>query len=263
LLRHLNQAVHGNDTLRLALTEIFGKETLESLHERHRTALCITAVNTLDNTPRVFKTPHFGDFDRDNQMSVVDACMATSAAPLFLPLHRTSARSGAAPCVYADGGLWMNNPAPVALLEALKMADIDQEILILSIGNPTPASGCNPSKIRLNRGLAGWKVGLGPLELSMDAQSKAAHHFCQKLIEELRRLGRKVSLVRPVIQPVSAQHSADLSLDNASPHALELLSVLAEADATEAYRKVQAGDPEGILLRNIFTETNEHAHVRL
>ena len=252
LIKHLNRSIHSNDALRLSLSEIFGAQTLGTVFEKNKTALCITAVNILDHTPRVFKTPHCQGFDRDDNISLVDACLATSAAPIYLPLHRTSTRSESSPCVYVDGGLWMNNPTPVALLEALKMTETEQEIIILSIGNPTPAAGSNPSKVKLNRGLAGWQAGLGPLELSMNSQALAAHHSSELLAEQLRRLGRQVSIIRPTIAPVSSEHAQDLSMDNATQESLGLLASLAESDATECYRKVQAGTPEGELLKRIF-----------
>ncbi len=254
MIKHFRKAIHPSDNLRLSLNELLGSQTFEEIYERNRIALCMTAVNMLDHSPRIFKTPHMSEYDRDNNMTLTDACLATSAAPLYLPLHRMSSDSGNIPNVYADGGLWMNNPAPVALIEALKMTDPSQEIMIFSVGNPNPVAGVNPASIRLNKGLFGWRAGALPLELSMNAQAQAANHLSSQLSDQLTKMGRKVTIIRATQSPVSAEQSKYLGLDNASERSLSLLTSLAEKDASETYKAVQKNTADGVILKQIFNQ---------
>ncbi|MEI7889608.1 MAG: patatin-like phospholipase family protein, partial [Actinomycetes bacterium] len=70
-----------------------------------------------------------------------DAVLATSAAPMYLPPHE--AEWGGETSEYVDGGLFANNPALLAYLEAKRLAD-GREIRILSVG--TGRSGAQSLK---------------------------------------------------------------------------------------------------------------------
>lgn len=77
----------------------------------------------------VLKTPHHPDFQIDWRRRMVDVALATSAAPTYLPPHRVGTQ------VYADGGVWANNPVMLALVDALTCYDLDRhKIRILSLG---------------------------------------------------------------------------------------------------------------------------------
>ncbi|WP_416355812.1 CBASS cGAMP-activated phospholipase [Aureimonas phyllosphaerae] len=77
----------------------------------------------------VLKTPHHPDFRIDWQNRMVDVALATSAAPTYLPPHRIGTQ------VYADGGVWANNPVMLGLVDALTCYDLDRhKVRILSLG---------------------------------------------------------------------------------------------------------------------------------
>jgi patatin-like phospholipase/acyl hydrolase len=87
----------------------------------------------------VFKTPHTQTKRRDEGYRVVDVCLATSAAPMFLPIasipdpdDRSHLRT------LVDGGLWANNPVLIGMIEALEVAGAGQSIEILSVGTCAP-----------------------------------------------------------------------------------------------------------------------------
>ena len=112
--------------------------------------LCIPSCEGRYGDVNVFKTPHHPDFKLDWKLPMVDVGLATSAAPTILPVHVAGAYS------YVDGGLWANNPAMVAVVDALTCFDIDRrQIRILSIGTGgrRPALGAGQLK---SGGLAGW-----------------------------------------------------------------------------------------------------------
>ena len=252
-LKHRNRPIHGSEVLRGELEEIFGSATMGSLHQQRKIALCIPSVSLLRETPRVFKTAHLSpEHFRDDDIPLVDVCLATAAAPVFLPLARVAERPGAEPDVCADGGLWMNNPTPIALLEALAVTPAEREIQIISVGTcPAPAGG-NPAAIPLNRGLAGWKVGSKALELSMNAQADAAHQLVKRMITQFNKLGRRITYVRCAETKPSSEQARDLALDNASDEALGLLAGFGAADATATYQWVQDNDTRGAIIRDTF-----------
>jgi predicted acylesterase/phospholipase RssA len=252
-ISHLNRPIHDSRPLRDELAKIFGSATLGSVYQHRKVALCIPSVSLLRETPRVFKTAHLSsEHFRDDDIPLVEACLATAAAPVFLPLARVAERTSAEPDVYADGGLWMNNPTIVALLEALTMTPTEQEIQIISVGTcPAPAGG-NPAAIPLQRGLAGWKVGSKALELSMNAQAAAAHELVGRMVTQFGKLGRRISYVRCAETKPSSEQAKDLALDNASNDALGLLARFGAQDAIATYKWVQDNSPQGAVIRAIF-----------
>lgn len=77
----------------------------------------------------VFKTPHHGDFVTDLHESMITAALATAAAPTYF---RPYMKGG---YVHVDGGVWANNPAMLALVEALTSFDVRREdIRLFSLG---------------------------------------------------------------------------------------------------------------------------------
>ena len=95
------------------------REALESRFRQLRigdskTRLVIPAQNLETGHVNVFKTAHHPRFTMDYKKSMVEAAMATSAAPTYFPVHMTS--NGTAGI---DGGLWANNPAGIAAVEAV------------------------------------------------------------------------------------------------------------------------------------------------
>ena len=69
-------------------------------------------------------------------LSLVDACSATSAAPIYFPTYKTEADEW-----FIDGGVVTNNPALISYTEAKEYFNTD-DIKILSIG-----TGINTRKI--------------------------------------------------------------------------------------------------------------------
>jgi patatin-like phospholipase/acyl hydrolase len=111
----------GEAALRAALVAVLGDTTARQLYERRGIALAITAVEMSQHHAWVFKTPHFESTNhRDDAYSLVDVCLATSAAPIFRSLAAVGhpGRQGDGYNVFVDGGLWANNPVLVGLIEA-------------------------------------------------------------------------------------------------------------------------------------------------
>ena len=125
-VRRLVVNKHPAEPLRCELNEVFGNRCLGESHTR----LVIPAWNSLQRRPYLFKTAHHQDFEMDYRVSAVQVAMATAAAPTYLPAHRLG---GGLELV--DGGVWANNPATVAAIEATAVLGWPPEsVSLLSLG---------------------------------------------------------------------------------------------------------------------------------
>ncbi len=238
--RHLCRAGNSNHALQSALNEIFGDQTFGKLYEKRNIGLCVSATAFLQHQPRVFKTPHLEGKDRDNGLLLADACLASSAAPVYLPLASIT-EDDIPEQAYTDGGLWANDPVLLGLIEGLAMSCEKRPIVIISVGTCAPPVGNQPV-IKFDRGIIDWRGGISVLELAMSSQGKSARYAVTLLVEQLKRLGKHVDIVRcQEHKPSSAQ--ADLmQLDSASKKALNLMEQLGNRDGQEIYRWCQPPD---------------------
>ena len=241
LLFRLFGPANNNKALKKALGEEFGAESLQQLFDRRGIMLCIPTINVGTNRLSVIKTPH-GNHNRDNNLSLVNACLATSAAPIVLPLAAIDdPDSGECHTTYVDGGLCANNPILISLIEAQNMlGEQDRDIEILSLGTCPHPTGLNLSKGQTKRGLWGWKGGISALEVSTDAQSRALHDAALFLSKHLKYTAngqireRKVTIIRPPQTEFSASDSKHIQLDRATRKARNALECRGKLDADNA-----------------------------
>jgi len=246
--------------LREALDGLFGSTTIKELYERRQIGLCLTAVKMLDEKFRVFKTPHIPTKDLDNPYRLVDLCMATSAAPIFLPLAGIrSPRDDKVLESYADGGLAANNPVLIGLIEALQLAQSTQPIHILSVGTCSAPEGMLLNESALNRGLWHWKAGAKALTLSMNAQASSADYAAHFLAKCLSTDARRISIVRFPEERRSEAHLKFLQMDLASQDALHAFATFGADDAVAAYRLCQeeGKNEQGKIIADTFRSMPE------
>ena len=127
-LRRLVRAKYPAEPLRTALGQVFE----ERRFGESRTRLVITSYNLGEDDVYLFRTPHLAHLARDWRESAVDVAMATAAAPTYLPaMHLDGIR-------LVDGGMWANNPAMVALTEAIGPLGVPLDaVRVLSLGTTT------------------------------------------------------------------------------------------------------------------------------
>jgi hypothetical protein len=149
--------------LREALTEKFGDRTLGESTKR----LVVPSLNLETGDVYIFKTAHHERFERDYKVAAVTVAMATAAAPVYFPAHRTAAGT---PLV--DGGMWANNPTGMAVVEALGVLRWSADDLhVLSLG-------CTTAPFTMGRGpldslgLGRWAFKVA--DVFMAAQSSAS-----------------------------------------------------------------------------------------
>ena len=123
--RRLVTNKHKPEPLLIALEEVFGERRLGESSTR----LVVPAWDSERRHPCLFKTAHHPRFEIDYTRRVVDIAMATAAAPTYLPAHRMHGID------FVDGGVWANNPATVAAIEAVAVLGWEpQDIAMLSLG---------------------------------------------------------------------------------------------------------------------------------
>lgn len=244
---------NGAAALRGALEKAFPETTIKTLWDTRGIALAVPAVRMGNYQSWVFKTPHDSKSNhRDDHYSLADVCMASSAAPLFRSLEALDSPSGHGYDVFADGGLWANNPVIVALVEALRMTldrGIEDDIEIYCLGSCGKPEGVEVIKDQVNRGLMEWKFGGEAASLSIAAQESAFDYIAHMLLPHLKQ---KVSIARFPSNKIPAALLKYLDLDETSQSGMDALAAQARADADFTNSATQRGTPDGQLIENLF-----------
>ena len=260
LWRNKSKASNHNGHLKSVLTNFFQSETLGQMYQRRGISLCIPSVKAEQQTTKVFKTPHNSRLTFDAGYRLVDVCLATSAAPIFLPLVDVPDPMAVGQnFVYADGGLWANNPVLVGILEALEMtASSKRPIQVLSVSTCPAPEGELIKPGNENFGFMQWRAGTKIVSLSLNAQAAGCEYMARLFQERLRELGRDITVTRLRSSSLSADQMRWMRLDAASPAALRALSQLGSHDGQEAIRLCDGGRSticaDGQLIRDVFHE---------
>ena len=220
----------GDKALRKALEAVLSDTTMLDVYHERGISLCVPAVLMSEHRAWVFKkTPCSGV--RDENYPLVDVCMATSAAPIYRSLAAIDDpdSSGGPKQVFADGGLWANNPILVGLVDALTIAEPDRPIEIFSLGTCPRPVGDHFNSGSEHRSMLDWSLGADVAPLSISAQEFAFDHMARLLANAISSCGRPIRKVRFPQQACACQHDAvsgarrhpagcDGSLDYAGPH---------------------------------------------
>jgi hypothetical protein len=188
---------------------------------------------------------------RDDNFTIVDICLATTAAPLFRSLAAISRNFGPkGDLVFADGGLWANNPVLVGLIEALEMTPPDRSIELYCLGTcPFPA-GEDIALLDPYRGLLEWKFGAEAAKLAIDAQEFAYDNMARMLARHVRQATR---IIRFPTETVPATLMSYLDLDDTREEAQKALIRQASKDADMTNSRCnEPSDEEGQLVTNLF-----------
>jgi hypothetical protein len=243
----------GTESLRKALTEKLKTTTLAEIYAERGIALAIPAVELGQHRAWVFKTPHLKDTNhREDNYTLVDVCLATSAAPIYRSLAAVNHPDGGDGYnVFIDGGLWANNPVMVGLVDALDLAQRGQEIQIFCLGTCPMPAGERIARGAVHRGLLEWKFGGEAAGLGIDAQQFAFDHMAKKLA---RHADRKCTVIRFPSDKVPAALIPYLGLDETRAEAIEALinQARSDADMTNSKCAYADADPEAALICSLF-----------
>jgi hypothetical protein len=245
----------GAEELRKALTEKLGTTTLAEIYLRRGIGLAIPSVEMSQHRAWVFKTPHLKDRTnhRDDNYTLVDVCLATTAAPIYRSMaavdHPDKPASGFN--VFVDGGLWANNPVLVGLIDALDLTAPGQEIEIYCLGTCPMPAGEQIAKSALDRGLSEWKFGGEAASLAVDAQQFAYDHMAKKIA---RHVDRKCTVIRFPSEKVPGSLIPYLALDETRREAIDALinQARTDSDMTNSKCAYAETDPDAALICALF-----------
>lgn len=198
----------------------------------------IPAVNLSNGRPKFFKTAHNPDFNLDDNIRLIDAAMATSAAPTYFKPHFCADLKS----YFADGGLVSNNPSFAGLKEVLIDMKTDfasakiSNIRILNIGTLSEEYCIGPKvlKKKQNKGYFGlWGMG-ERLVLSTMTANQHLQRFMLK--RELESHNAKDNFVE-LDDIIPNEASMDITLDNAAISSLDDLIRRGNSFASESLSK--------------------------
>lgn len=171
------------DALREALTAAFGARCLGDSKVR----LVIPAYHADKDDLYVFKTRHHPRLRVDWRERAVDVALATAAAPTYFRAH---VMPSGAPLI--DGGIWANNPAGFAAVEARSVLGWkEDELFLLSLG-------CTEETLDIPTA-AGYKdLLLKSTELFMRGQSRASAGTA-KLLSEHSEAAPRYFRYQPIV----------------------------------------------------------------
>jgi uncharacterized protein len=167
---------HSPDALRSVLEERIGRARLA---EATRDVV-VTAYDMTKREPHFFKRWRARE-DEARNPTMVDAAMATAAAPTYFPSHEIAGSA------LVDGGVFAANPTIAAITEALKRTT-DQpvpvdahELFVVSLGTGVRESGFPQRRVR------GWgKIGW---ILPKEGESAASRRRLRRPVRRRRPLG--------------------------------------------------------------------------
>lgn len=158
-IRWLRRAKYDSEKLREILVEVFGEKHIGDASTR----LVIPAWSPTAGAVYIYKTAHHFRLKTDYKELVVDAALATAAAPTYFQAHMTKHDVG-----LVDGGVWANNPIGIAVVEAITLLDWPRDsIHVLSLG-------CLSEVYNIPASAGLLTLGKKTIRLFMDGQSHGA-----------------------------------------------------------------------------------------
>jgi len=260
LLKYLKKPSAKENKLKEAISDCFKEITLKQLYDTRGIRLCIPTVNASTHRAWVFKTGHNPGKNRDDNYKLVDVCMASSAAPIYLPINEQNNPDNSSQKQYfVDGGLWANNPILVGLIEAIAITDENkQPIELISIGTHDKPTG-DPYAIANNRwGLISWKAGIKITEMSLSAQAFGYSNMAKFLAQSINKRGQNAISIRLESSEKTPEQYSSIGLDRADDSAIQTLLGFAISDADHIHSRVMSNEHYGSsVIKDIFSNISE------
>lgn len=183
-------SVYDAQYLEEVLTEVFQDKRLGDIIK----PLLLPSTDIGNGCVHVLKSGYSKVFTRDNTVLVKDAVLASCSAPTYFDPHRLDEY------LLADGGLWANNPALAAVIDAQKrlgIAQDDIQILTIGTGRSKTMYGTNASR---KWGLInGWKHKKF-INFILSLQSQSALNYLNLMLrpEQIKRVDFESDLPLPM-----------------------------------------------------------------
>lgn len=238
LFRLATRALYKTEPLAKVITDMVGDTT--TFNELTRRVM-IPAVNLSTGKPQFFKTPHNPNFTRDARLTLLDAALATSAAPTYFAPHYCKELNA----YFVDGGLVANNPSFIGLHEVFRDMTTDfpdskvSDVRILNVGTLAEEYTISPSALGENKSngyLGLWGMGKRLVLTTMTANQVLHKSMLQRELLSHDALENYVYLDGSI--PNEAAN--EITLDNASESTLRNLASRGKQLATEEFTKNKA-----------------------
>lgn len=184
-LQHWFRRKYSSKKLQKALQAHFQERPFGQSTKR----LVIPSFSLGEDTTYLFRTPHLEKLRRDFRVPAWQVGMATSAAPTYFPSARHVARQR-----LIDGGVWANNPAMVALVEAHGQLKVPMDqIHLCSLG--TSDEVCHRRKGLDRGGKLSWGRGNAAVDVILRGQSIGVNNQVNAFLgkDHVLRLDPKVA----------------------------------------------------------------------
>lgn len=213
--------------------------------------LVVTSYDMTSREPYFFKRWRARESEERNDQ-IVDAALATSAAPTYFPSHGYGGRA------LVDGGVFAANPVIAAVAEALKREKDEPanlsltDLLVVSIGTGQHEVGFAQNEVR-SWGKAGWiapQDGDPPLlGAVLGGAADAADHWTHMLLNDAagegappaEAIGRGPRFFRwqaELPEPIEMDDTSPAVLKGALPAAAKELIARREAELDEIAQRV-------------------------
>lgn len=246
----------GEAALRAALEHTFGDKTFRDVHDERGIRLALTSIDMARHAAVVFKTRHLARLNgRDDKRTLVDACMATTAAPILRALAQLDEPDGQARVVYTDGGLWANNPGALGALEAVEILDDlgeNRPVHLFMLGALPAQGGEEITDRQRYRGALGWRGGVRAISASLNSQA-VGYDYISKKILQLRKDG-SMAFRMPAQCPSEKLLKYIQNMDDARPKVLNALRRQAVSDVDYAWAHAFTQDSEMARFRAALTD---------
>jgi len=173
----VKQGVHSkyeNDNLKTVLNSEFGDTKLGDIEK----PLLIPATDIGHGGVHVFKSSYSKSFTRDKNVAVKQAVLASCSAPAFFDPAKVDNY------LLADGGVWANNPALAAVIDAQYRLDVNaKDIRILSLGTGQSRTAYGTDGTKDWGLLTGWK-NREFISFLLSLQAQSTQNYLQLMLGE-------------------------------------------------------------------------------
>ncbi len=169
-----------NKNLKKVLDDEFGDTKLGDIKK----PLLIPATDIGHGGVHVFKSSYSRSFTRDTNVAVKHAVLASCSAPAFFDPVKIDNY------LLADGGVWANNPALAAVIDAQYRLNVDvKDIRILSLGTGQSRTAYGTKENKSWGLLTGWK-NLEFINFILSLQAQSTQNYLQLMLgkDQLIRL---------------------------------------------------------------------------
>ena len=189
-LQPMFDSIYDAQYLQSVLAGIFQNKRLGDIEK----PLLLPATDIGNGCVHVLKSGYSKEFTRDNNVLVSDAVLASCSAPTYFEPHKLDHY------LLADGGLWANNPALAAVIDAQRRLGVNQEdIQILTIGTGHSKTMYGTDTSRKWGLINGWKhKEFISFILSLQSQSAMNYLNLQLRPDQIKRIDFESDLPLPL-----------------------------------------------------------------